>query len=84
MTRVLILNGPNLGRLGVREPDVYGAASYADLVAAGERWGAENDLEVQVRTEITTGPAKYAPEECIAILPQPETSAPSDASSSAM
>jgi hypothetical protein len=42
------------------------------------------DLEVQVRTEITTGPAKYAPEECIAILPQPETSAPSDASSSAM
>ncbi len=49
MTRVLILNGPNLGRLGVREPDVYGAASYADLVAAGERWGVENGLEVQVR-----------------------------------
>ncbi|WP_265521272.1 type II 3-dehydroquinate dehydratase [Oerskovia flava] len=49
MTRVLILNGPNLGRLGVREPEVYGSASYTDLVAAGERWGAELGLEVQVR-----------------------------------
>ena len=49
MTRVLLLNGPNLGRLGVREPDVYGSASYADLVAAGERWGAEHGLDVVVR-----------------------------------
>lgn len=49
MTRVLLLNGPNLGRLGVREPDVYGSASYTDLVAAGERWGAERGLEVVVR-----------------------------------
>lgn len=49
MTRVLVLNGPNLGRLGVREPDVYGSASYADLVAAGARWGAELGLEVDVR-----------------------------------
>ncbi|MGW6130581.1 type II 3-dehydroquinate dehydratase [Cellulomonas sp. NPDC055163] len=49
MTRVLVLNGPNLGRLGVREPDVYGSASYADLVAAGARWGAELGLQVDVR-----------------------------------
>jgi len=49
MTRVLLLNGPNLGRLGVREPDVYGALSYADLVEAGARWGSELGLEVEVR-----------------------------------
>ena len=49
MTPVLILNGPNLGRLGVREPEVYGSASYADLVAAGVAWGADLGLEVEVR-----------------------------------
>ena len=49
MTRVLVLNGPNLGRLGVREPEVYGSASHADLVAAGRAWGAELGLEVEVR-----------------------------------
>ena len=42
------------------------------------------DFEAKVRSEITTGPAQYSPEECIAILPQPENSAPSDTSSSAM
>ncbi len=31
MTRVLVLNGPNLGRLGTREPDVYGRGSLEDL-----------------------------------------------------
>jgi 3-dehydroquinate dehydratase-2 len=49
MTRVLILNGPNLGRLGSREPEVYGTASYPDLVAAGARWGSELGLDVEVR-----------------------------------
>lgn len=46
---VLVLNGPNLGRLGVREPDVYGTATYADLVARCEAVGAEAGVEVQVR-----------------------------------
>ncbi len=33
MSTVLVLNGPNLGRLGSREPDVYGSADLADLRA---------------------------------------------------
>src|SRR5690606_7836697 len=49
MTRVLLLNGPNLGRLGVREPEVYGHLTLADLVEAGERWGAELGLDVEAR-----------------------------------
>jgi 3-dehydroquinate dehydratase-2 len=46
---VLVLNGPNLGRLGTREPDVYGATSHAELVALCTRGGAELGLEVEVR-----------------------------------
>jgi 3-dehydroquinate dehydratase II len=46
---VLVLNGPNLGRLGSREPDVYGATSYAGLVEACTRFGAELGLDVEVR-----------------------------------
>ena len=47
--RVLVLNGPNLGRLGKREPSVYGTASYADLVALCESAGKELGLDVEVR-----------------------------------
>ncbi|MGH3793384.1 MAG: type II 3-dehydroquinate dehydratase [Pseudonocardiaceae bacterium] len=47
--KVLVLNGPNLGRLGTREPDIYGATSYGDLVALCQRVGTELGLEVDVR-----------------------------------
>lgn len=46
---VLVLNGPNLGRLGTREPTVYGRTTYADLVAQCERTGAELGLKAEVR-----------------------------------
>ena len=49
MSRVLVLNGPNLGRLGSREPDVYGSTSHEDLVALVRSTGAELGLEVEVR-----------------------------------
>lgn len=49
MKRVVILNGPNLGRLGVREPDVYGSTSYEGLVGAASKWGQELGLEVSVK-----------------------------------
>lgn len=47
--RVLVLNGPNLGRLGSREPDVYGAGTFADLVETCTKAGAELGLAVDVR-----------------------------------
>ncbi|GLY30596.1 type II 3-dehydroquinate dehydratase [Kineosporia sp. NBRC 101731] len=49
MTTVLVLNGPNLGRLGVREPDVYGSDTLADLAKACVQQGQELGLEVEVR-----------------------------------
>jgi 3-dehydroquinate dehydratase-2 len=47
--KVLVLNGPNLGRLGTREPDIYGHTTYPDLVALCEKAGSELDLDVTVR-----------------------------------
>ncbi|WP_421733810.1 type II 3-dehydroquinate dehydratase [Cellulomonas sp.] len=49
MTHVLVLNGPNLGRLGVREPEVYGSASLEDLVVSVEKWAADLGLDVEAR-----------------------------------
>lgn len=49
MTRVLVLNGPNLGRLGVREPDVYGHATHSDLVERCRAVGMALGLDVEVR-----------------------------------
>jgi 3-dehydroquinate dehydratase II len=47
--RVLVLNGPNLGRLGTREPEIYGTATHDDLVAACTAAGAELGFDVEVR-----------------------------------
>ncbi len=49
MTRVLVLNGPNLGRLGAREPEVYGHETMEDLAAACQAAAAPLGLSVEVR-----------------------------------
>ncbi len=49
MTRVLVLNGPNLSRLGSREPDVYGHTDFEELVALCTTEGQALGLEVEVR-----------------------------------
>jgi 3-dehydroquinate dehydratase-2 len=47
--RVLVLNGPNLGRLGSREPVIYGNTTYAELAALCVKAGDELGLAVEVR-----------------------------------
>ena len=49
MTTVLVLNGPNLGRLGQREPQVYGNTTYGELVGMIEAEAAELGLTAVVR-----------------------------------
>ena len=49
MTRVLVLNGANLGRLGVRQPEIYGATTYEELAAHLRDTGTALGLDVEVR-----------------------------------
>lgn len=49
MSTVLIANGPNLSRLGSREPDKYGTTSYDELAAHSMQWGSDLGLEVLMR-----------------------------------
>jgi 3-dehydroquinate dehydratase-2 len=46
MLRIVVLHGPNLHRLGKREPHLYGMATLADVDAAVARAGAELGLTV--------------------------------------
>ncbi len=46
---MLVLNGPNLSRLGTREPEVYGHETLADLGTACRDWGTALGLGVEVR-----------------------------------
>jgi 3-dehydroquinate dehydratase II len=47
--KVLLLNGPNLGTLGHREPDVYGTRTLADLEAMVNKHAGELGLDVSCR-----------------------------------
>ena len=49
MSKVLVLNGPNLGRLGSREPEIYGNADWASLVASVSAKAAGLGLEADIR-----------------------------------
>jgi len=47
--RVLVLNGPNLGRLGRRQPEIYGYTTHAELADLCVGWGRGLGLDVEVR-----------------------------------
>ena len=46
---IYVLNGPNIGRLGTREPSIYGSTTYADLVQICRDTGKQLGVEVEVR-----------------------------------
>ncbi len=45
--KILVLNGPNINMLGIREPDIYGKNSFADLLALLDRTAAETGIEIE-------------------------------------
>jgi 3-dehydroquinate dehydratase-2 len=47
--KVLVLNGPNLGRLGRRQPEIYGRTTHAELADRCADWGLDLGLDVETR-----------------------------------
>ena len=45
--KILVINGPNLNMLGIREPDIYGKNTFADLLALLEETGRSLGIEVE-------------------------------------
>lgn len=45
--KILVINGPNLNLLGIREPDIYGKNTFADLLRLLSIWGKELGVEVE-------------------------------------
>ena len=49
MRKILVLNGPNLSKLGAREPEIYGSANWTDLVESITDFAGQVGLEADVR-----------------------------------
>ncbi len=46
--KILVINGPNINMLGIREPEIYGGNTYADLCDMIKDYAAEKGIEVEL------------------------------------
>lgn len=46
--KILVINGPNLNLLGIREPGIYGRTTYADLEQKLRLWGENAGFEIEI------------------------------------
>jgi 3-dehydroquinate dehydratase-2 len=46
--KILVLNGPNINMLGIREPDIYGRVTYADLCRMLEEHARRKNVELEI------------------------------------
>ena len=45
--KILVINGPNINMLGIREPGIYGSRNYAELLRLLNLWGEELKIELE-------------------------------------
>ena len=45
--KILVINGPNINMLGIREPGIYGKQTYTDLLQLLDQWAGELGLEIE-------------------------------------
>ena len=45
--KILVINGPNINMLGIREPGIYGSSSFADLLALLDQTAREENIEIE-------------------------------------
>ena len=45
--KILVINGPNINMLGIREPEIYGNQNYKTLLCSIEQWAEELNCEVE-------------------------------------
>ena len=48
MKKILVINGPNLNMLGIREPEIYGSKTYKDLCSLIENYSVEKGIQTEI------------------------------------
>ncbi|MCR5422442.1 MAG: type II 3-dehydroquinate dehydratase [Bacilli bacterium] len=48
MAKILVINGPNINMLGIREKEIYGTQTYADLVKMIKEYGNNKNIEIEL------------------------------------